>query len=162
MVFTCSRPTSFALLPLVLGNNTGAAARSKIGLSKWDILAFKCTTRMGVFALILSSLSLRRERMEKTGMFSRGVKPGPGLLRLGWGWEVLDAVLRCQCSIPQHRLPRQWKRMFFRGGHGVSRCTAKAVAGKGDLTPFPGFGMRVSYQASLTPHANSQLVLCYF
>lgn len=41
-------------------NNTGAAARSKIGLSKWDILAFKCATRMGVFALILSSLSLRR------------------------------------------------------------------------------------------------------
>lgn len=102
MVFTCSGPTSFALLPLVSGNNAGAAARSKIGLSKWDILAFKCTTRMGVFALILSSLSLRRERMEKTGMFSRGVKPGPGLLRLDWGWEVLDAVLGCQCSIPQH------------------------------------------------------------
>lgn len=138
MVFTCSGPTSFALLPLVSGNNTGAAARSKIGLSKWDILAFKCTTRMGVFALILSSLSLRRQRMEKTGMFSRGVKPGLGLLRLDWGWEVLDAVLGCQCSIPQH--PRQWKRMFFGGGHGVSLCTAKAVAGKGDRTFFPGFG----------------------
>lgn len=116
------------------GNNAGAAARSKIGLSKWDILAFKCATRMGVFALILSSLSLRQERMEKTGMFSRGVKPGPGLLRMDWGWEVLDAVLGV--SAPSHiiQLPRQCKRMFFRGGHGVSLCTAKAVAGKGRVS----------------------------
>lgn len=56
----------------------------------------------------------------------------------GLGVEVQDAVLGCLCSSHSIQLPRQWERMFFRGGHGVS-LHYKAVAGKGALTLFPGF-----------------------
>lgn len=152
----------FALLPLVSGNNTRAAARSKIGLSKWDILAFKCTARMGVFALILSSLSLRRERMEKTGMFSCGVKPGPGLLWLDWGWEVLAALLGCQCSIPQHPAAQTMEKDVFLGKSRCFPLHCKGGCRERRSHPLPWIQMRVSYQAPLTPHENSQLVLCYF
>lgn len=119
----------FRPLPLVSGNNTRAAAGSKIGLSKWGILVFKCMTRMGVFALIPSSLSLRRERMEKTRMFSCRSVLGPGLLQLDQGWEVLDAVLGCGCSISQHPTVPAVETGVFPGGsqHFPLHCKGRSL-----------------------------------
>lgn len=48
---------------------------------------------------------------------------------------------------------------------GRSRCFllhCKGSCRERGSHPLPWIRMRVSYQASLTPHANSQLVLCYF